>query len=82
MPNTLIEGMCSGLPIVCSNRGPMPEVLKDGGLYFNPEDSNSIAGALEKIIRNKELRSELKKRSFELSKSLQAGSCFANQFWK
>ena len=33
----LIENMASGLPIACSNRGPMPEVLKDGGVYFDPE---------------------------------------------
>ena len=31
MPITLIEGMASGLPIACSDRGPMPEVLQDGG---------------------------------------------------
>jgi len=32
MPNTLLEGMASDLPIACSNRGPMPEVLRDGGV--------------------------------------------------
>ena len=31
MPNTLVEGMASGLPILSSNRGPMPEILKMGG---------------------------------------------------
>ena len=35
MPNSLVEGMASGLPIACSDRGPMPEILKkDGGLYL------------------------------------------------
>ena len=29
MPNILIEGMSSGLPILCSNYLPMPEFLKD-----------------------------------------------------
>ena len=28
MPITLIEGMASGLPIACSDRGPMPEHSK------------------------------------------------------
>ena len=36
MPNILLETMASGLPIACSNFDPMPEILKDGGLYFDP----------------------------------------------
>jgi glycosyltransferase involved in cell wall biosynthesis len=52
MPNTLIEGMASGLKIACSSRGPMPEVLKDGGYYFNPENPKSISNAIEKIIKS------------------------------
>jgi glycosyltransferase involved in cell wall biosynthesis len=30
MPITLLEAMASGLPIACSDRGPMPEILEDG----------------------------------------------------
>ena len=56
MPVTLIEGMASGLPIACSDRGPMPEVLGDGGTYFDPENSESIASALTKLIQNNKLR--------------------------
>jgi glycosyltransferase involved in cell wall biosynthesis len=56
MPVTLIEAMAVGLPIACSNRGPMPEVLADGAVYFNPEDSDSIALAIEQIIQSPELR--------------------------
>lgn len=56
MPVTLVEAMAVGLPIACSNRGPMPEVLADGGIYFNPEDSESIAAAIEQIIQSPVLR--------------------------
>jgi glycosyltransferase involved in cell wall biosynthesis len=52
MPNTLIEGMASRLKIACSSKGPMPEVLKDGGYYFDPENPKSISDAIEKIINN------------------------------
>jgi len=52
MPNTLLEAMASGLPIACSNRGPMPEVLQDGGTYFDPEDPASIAEAVEKLLKD------------------------------
>ena len=48
MLNTLIESTCVGLPIACSNRGPMPEVLEDGGVYFDPENTQSIKRSIEK----------------------------------
>ena len=58
MPNTLIEGMASGLPIACSDRGPMPEVLKDAGVYFDPENVQSIVDALLKLCGNSKLRGD------------------------
>jgi glycosyltransferase involved in cell wall biosynthesis len=67
MPNTLIEAMSNGLPIACSDRGPMPEVLQDGGVYFNPEKPDSIAAALEKIIVNNSLRTQISTRALDRS---------------
>ncbi|MBD3814017.1 MAG: glycosyltransferase, partial [Betaproteobacteria bacterium] len=46
MPVTLLEGMAVGLPIACSERGPMPDILQDAGVYFNPESPVSIANAV------------------------------------
>ena len=66
MPVTLIEGMASGLPIACSDRGPMPEVLGDGGVYFNPDEPSSIADAIEKLIEDEDLRL----RGIEISKQI------------
>lgn len=63
MPNTLVEAMAVGLPIACSNRGPMPEVLADGGVYFDPNDANSIAAAIEQIIQSPTLRSAIAQRA-------------------
>ena len=67
MPNTLMEAMAVGLPIACSNRGPMPEVLQDGGVYFDPENATTIAEAIKKIITNPELRSAIAARAKQLS---------------
>ena len=39
MPNILVESMAAALPIACSDRGPMPEILGDAGIYFDPENS-------------------------------------------
>lgn len=59
MPNTLLEGMKAGLPIACSNRGPMPEVLGDGGVYFDPEDVTEIADATKSLILDPRLREKV-----------------------
>ena len=75
MPNTLVEAMASGMPIASSNRGPMPEILLDGGLYFDPEDPTSISDALHRIIVNEELRISTAERSKELSEQYSWARC-------
>jgi glycosyltransferase involved in cell wall biosynthesis len=56
MPNILLEAMAAGLPIACSQRGPMPEILGDAGVYFDPERPDEIARALEALLRDAPLR--------------------------
>jgi glycosyltransferase involved in cell wall biosynthesis len=65
MPNILLEGMASGLPVACSNRGPMPQVLGDAGAYFDPENPKDIARALSDLINSPELRARLSAASSE-----------------
>ncbi len=50
LPIILLEAMASGLPIACSNKAPMPEILGDGGVYFDPEKPSDIADAVKKLI--------------------------------
>jgi glycosyltransferase involved in cell wall biosynthesis len=59
MPNVLLEGMAAGLPIACSKRGPMPEVLGDAGVFFDPERPGEIAGALRCLAEDAALRERL-----------------------
>ncbi|MEO6731751.1 MAG: glycosyltransferase family 1 protein [Ferruginibacter sp.] len=80
MPNTLIEGMSSGLPIACSNRGPMPEVLQDGGIYFDPENYITIAQAIETIINMEANRLTISKRAKELSQQYNWSKCAQETF--
>ena len=80
MPNTLVEAMAAGLPIACSSRGPMPEVLQDGGVYFDPEDSNSIASAIQELILDSELRDRCAARARELSSQFSWSNCAERTF--
>ena len=65
MPNILLETMASGLPIACSNWGPMPEVLGQAGMFFNPEQPEDIARVLREFIESPQTRTELALASYE-----------------
>jgi glycosyltransferase involved in cell wall biosynthesis len=61
----LVEMMSAGLPIACSNRSAMPELLGDAGVYFDPERPIDIAHALRTLINSPDLRAKLAKASYE-----------------
>jgi glycosyltransferase involved in cell wall biosynthesis len=80
MPNILLEGMASGLPIACSALGPMPEVLGPCGIYFDPENAADIARALRELIDSPALRIRLAHASFERVQSYSWRRCAADTF--
>jgi len=59
MPIILLEAMNAGLPIACSDKGPMKEVLLDGGVYFNPESIEDIYYALKELVSKPVLRKQI-----------------------
>jgi glycosyltransferase involved in cell wall biosynthesis len=80
MPNILIELMASGLPIACSSSGPMPEVLGEGGEYFEPEISESIANCLRGLIDSPERREEISSLSFKEVEKFSWKKCAESTF--
>ena len=52
MPNILLESMGAAKPIACSDKSPMVEFLKDGGIYFNARSVSSIVLTLEKMLKS------------------------------
>ena len=80
LPNILIEAMASGLPIACSNLGPMPEVLGDAGLYFHPERPAEIAAALRQLFEQPQLRLHLAQAALARSKRFSWEQCAKETF--
>lgn len=80
LPIILIEAMTAGLPIASSNMGPMPEVLKDGGFYFNPLDVDSIYQAIKNMLDEEDLRYQKAKTSFNNSTLYTWKECSAKTF--
>jgi glycosyltransferase involved in cell wall biosynthesis len=55
----LVEAMASGLPVLASETTSLPEVLDGSGLLFDPEDPDSIARQMQRVVRDSALRSAL-----------------------
>ena len=67
MPNILLEAMAAALPIACSDRRPMPDVLGDGGVYFDPESVASVSAALDRLMSDRTLREHIAERAHSRS---------------
>ena len=80
MPNILLEGMAAGLPIACSNLGPMPEILSAGGMYFNPEMPQSIYDAIRKLIESTELRRQKANAAYVKAREFSWNRCAEETF--
>jgi len=55
----LLEAMYAQTAIITSNCTSMPEVGGDAAIYVDPNDINTIASAMQKLIIDKELRLNL-----------------------
>jgi glycosyltransferase involved in cell wall biosynthesis len=75
MPNVLLEGMAAGLPIACSSRGPMPEVLGEAGVLFDPERPDEIAAALRLLAEDPALRRRLAQAAGERARQFSWERC-------
>ena len=60
---TALEAMSFGTPIIASNRGALPEVIADCGIYIDPKEVKTISKAMEKIILESSLYRELSYKS-------------------
>ncbi len=56
----VLEAMARGVPVACSNTSSLPEVAGDAALLFDPHDDAAIGLALERLLRDPQLRERLR----------------------
>lgn len=63
--NVFAEAMASGLPIVGSTAGGIPELVRDGrnGVLVPPRDPGALAGAIARLADSPDLRGEMGRRN-------------------
>jgi len=54
-----VEAMACGTPVISSRAGSLPEVVGEAGVYFDPTDVGSMAGAIRTFLNDPALRPAL-----------------------
>ena len=60
-----LEAMACGCPVASSTRGSLAEVVGDACLQLDPESTDSILAAIERVTSDEGLRSELTRKGLE-----------------
>ncbi len=55
----LLEAFHAKLPVVSSNSSTLPEVARDGALYFQPDSAEELARQMKTVLDSPEIRQEL-----------------------
>jgi len=60
-PVSVIESLCSGVPVVSSSVGGVPDLIRDGenGLLVPPADAGKLAEAIASVMKDTDLRKKL-----------------------
>jgi glycosyltransferase involved in cell wall biosynthesis len=61
LSNSVLESMAAGAPVVATTVGGNPEIVEDGrtGLLVPPADSGALAGAIARLLEDRELAERL-----------------------
>lgn len=76
----LLEAMGARLPIACSDRTGLPDILKDAGVYFDPAGCHSIASAIMQLLANPDKMRTLGEKAYEYSKEYTWARCAQQTF--
>lgn len=61
----VMEAMACGTPVVCSNRGALPEVTGDAAIQVRPGDTARLAAEIKRVLTDPGLAEELSKKGLE-----------------
>jgi glycosyltransferase involved in cell wall biosynthesis len=75
-----LEAMLSGLPLACSNKSFMVELLGESGTYFDASSVVDITDTLYNLVLSPEMREIKVKRSYAYAKRKTWSKCSSTTF--
>jgi glycosyltransferase involved in cell wall biosynthesis len=72
LPTVIMEAMATGLPVVSTNIGGIPEMVvqNETGFLVQPDDAVALAAAIENLIDDRLLAQKLGKAGYERAREL------------
>jgi glycosyltransferase involved in cell wall biosynthesis len=61
----VLEAMRCGTPVITSTSSSLPEVAGNAALMVNPRDTDAVADAIDRIVKDQPLRADLVRKGFE-----------------
>ncbi len=65
----VLEAMACGVPVVAAKAGALPEVVGEGGILVNPQNIQSLAEAMGKVLSDGALAGKLATKALEQARS-------------
>jgi len=78
----LVEAMASGVPVIGSTSGAIPEVIAEAGLVVPEGSAGELAGAIEKLLSNPALRAQLARAGRERVEEYYSWDCVAEKTYE
>lgn len=68
LPNSLLEAMACGIPVIASKIGGVVDVIEDGksGILFEPGNISDLANAIRKLLKDDDLRDKIKAEAVKI----------------
>lgn len=71
----VVEAQACGVPVIVSNISSLPEVVGDSGVLIDPENVNSIAEGIKKVVSDHKFSDNLAKKGFQNVKRFSWQKC-------
>ena len=62
-----LEALTHGLPLISSRATCLPEIYKDGAIYFDPLSTSDMSEKIKMVLDNKELAAKLRQRGLKVA---------------
>jgi len=84
LPNVILEAMATGLPVISTRTGGIPDIIEDGinGLLVEPRNIDQLCEAVNRVLGNRALAQQLALKARETIEARFSIDHTANQYIK